>query len=102
MATAYENIYALLNGQALLQQVTIAVLAAALAITTEVTTTPNHAARLAWAEGVRADRARLDQQVGAMMLRVISDSRIYGNLAGYTDADVQAVVNGLVDEATAA
>lgn len=95
-ATTYTTIYDAMTGQTLVKQVTIAVLAAALAVLNESAATPNHTLRLDWAAGVRGSPATLQGEVQAMLAKVMSDSRIFGNLAGYTDADVQAVVNGLV------
>ena len=101
MATMYEQIYDARNSATFQKQVTVALMAAALAVLSEDAATPDHAARLRWAQTLRNNADYVQSCVSAMLWRVMSDVRIYGALATYTDATVTTVVQAFVPEVVA-
>ena len=89
---SYETTFDVWLSEKLKKVLAIAVLEAAQAVIYENEATENHAARLAWAKAVFADpMARALEMSSVVALNPdIRDG-------DYTDADVQYVVNGLVN-----
>jgi hypothetical protein len=79
---------------AYINNVSAACAVAAVAVVKESDQTPNHAARLAWAQKTLVDPVGMGKKV---IWGVLADPVIIAALPGVTDAQVQTSVNGLVD-----
>jgi len=77
------------------QQVAGACMTAAIGIANEAPGTPNHADRLQWAVKVR-DNAKA--MAKAMLVDVVKDATIAADVENAPDAQVQSVVDALVDQ----
>jgi len=77
------------------KQVAGACMTAAMDIANEPPATPNHADRLVWAVAVR-DNAK--GMAKSMLVDVVRDATIAADVEAATDAQVQSVVDGLVDQ----
>lgn len=77
------------------KQVAGACMTAAITITLEDPGTPNHADRLQWAVNVR-DNAK--GMAKSMLVDVVKDATIAADVDNATDAQVQSVVDGLVNQ----
>jgi len=77
------------------KQVAGACMTAAIDITNEDAGTPNHADRLVWAVSVR-DNAK--GMAKSMLVNVVKDATIAADVNAASDAQVQSVVDGLVDQ----
>ena len=77
------------------KQVAGACMTAAIDITNESPGTPNHADRLAWAVSVRDNAKGVAK---GMLVDVVKDATIALDVDAASDAQVQSVVNGLVDQ----
>lgn len=76
------------------KQVAGACMVAAMDISKEAPSTPNHANRILWAISVR-DNVKL--MARTMLISVLKDPTIAADVNNAADADVQDVVNSLVD-----
>ena len=95
MAT-YEELLTAQSHDDLNRKVRVAVIIAAETVRTEVVTTPNHAARLAWAKQVFE---RPQGEAERMMWAVLAQNKgsTLAQITGATDALVQTAVDAAVD-----
>ena len=77
------------------QQVAGACMTAAIAITLEAPGTPNHADRLTWAGKVRDNPKGMAK---SMLVDVVKNATIAADVEAAADAQVQSVVDGLVNQ----
>lgn len=95
MAIAYTAVYSLAVDAGIVQQrVLVAVCIAAMNVLVESDQTPNHAARIAWAQKALADPLAMAKK---MIWGVLTDPVIQGIGAGATDANIQTSVDALVN-----
>ena len=95
MAT-YDELYLLSQNGPLKNKVTVACLMAAEMIRTELTSVPNHAARLVWARKALEN----PDEVAVAALRaalVQSSANSVAQINGATDAALQIAVNNAID-----
>ena len=98
------EIYSMRYDELLLRRCTAACTVKAEAISDEEETTPNHAARKAWADATFKDPIAETQK---LMWRIVQNPTLQSkqdaaSIAGggvATDQDIQFVVNGVVDDA---
>jgi hypothetical protein len=96
---AYTDIHAAATDatSTLRKKVVVAIYKAALDVRNEAASTPNHAARLAWAMKVAGEPGEPERQAAAHIWGVMENATIAANPATATDADVQFAINALVD-----
>lgn len=93
---ALKELYEALKGESdFWKQVAGACMTAAIDITNESAGTPNHADRLLWAVKVK-DNAK--GMAKSMLVDIVKDATIAADVDNAPDAQVQTVVNGLVDQ----
>lgn len=68
---------------------------AAMDIAEESPATPNHANRIVWAVSVR-DNAKA--MAKSMLVKILQDATIAADVTAATDAQIQTVVNGLIND----
>jgi hypothetical protein len=91
----YDQVYAYVGNSPLLQhRAMIAVATAAVAVLNEAGSTPNHAARLAWAARALTD---VPGTAHRMLFAIMANTTLQGSGDGMLDSDLQFVVNSLVD-----
>ena len=99
MAT-YDELYLLSQNGPLKNRVTVACLMAAEIIRTELTSVPNHAARLVWARKALENPDAV--AVAALRAALVqNDELTVVQIQGATDAALQIAVNSAIDLLTA-
>lgn len=98
MAT-YTQIYnfrkeATATSQGIKARVTVAVATAAMAVLVESGATANHANRLVWAKASLKDA---ESEAERMFWGVVGDATFQAGPGSITDAQLQSIINGLVD-----
>lgn len=95
MALPYLDLYKLVNDAPFQHRVQFALWRAANVVMREDVGTPNHAQRLVWAkEALRGPT----QQMTSVITRVAATGAVYNTGAAVSDDDLQAIVNGLVND----
>ena len=96
MAIPYATVYSLaVDAGAVRQRVLVAVCVAAMNVFVEGDQTPNHAARVAWAQNAIGNPEAMARK---MIWGVLCDPVIQGIGAGATDANIQTSVDALVSQ----
>ena len=91
----YDQVYAYVGTSPLLQhRAMVAVATAAVAVLNEAGSTPNHAARLAWASKALADPPGMARK---MTFAIMANATLQTSGDTMLDSDLQFVVNSLVD-----
>jgi hypothetical protein len=95
MAT-YAELLSMIDNEALFNKIRVAVWVAADTIRAEVDTTPNHAARVAWAKSAFANP---DGAARILMPAVLAQNKAadLATITAATDAQVQAAVDAAVN-----
>ena len=92
--TDYDQIYKTAKNEDFLGRIDIAVVKAAEAIINESDQTANHANRYAWSRNaIEAPR----EKTLALRWRILMNPTIQTNMNQSPDADIQFVVNGMID-----
>lgn len=94
MALPYLDLYKLAQSTNFQQRVQFALWRSANTVVGELPATPNHAARLTWAKDQLRGPA---QNMTAILNQVLTTGVVFNSGEAVTDAQLQNVVDGLVD-----